>query len=176
MATWATSGYRNGRGAEITFTYTAVYQADTNQTKVTLSGYSVKYATGGVSSICEISGTFTIASADTPSSSQSYTVSQSLNGNSPTKETAWSYTVYLNHNSDEDKSIVLSFVGNVNANYYKPTIDDSTTVHVATAPSGLVYIANGSKFEAYEVWVANGTTFERYEAYIGNGSSWEPCR
>lgn len=176
MATWTTSGYSNGRGAEITFTYTAEYQVATNQTKVTLSGYSVKYNTGGTSAICEISGTFTVASADTPTSKQSYTVSQSLNGNSPTKATSWSYTIYLDHNSTEDKNIVLSFSGTVNANYYKPAINDSTTVFVATAPSGLVYIANGSKFEAYEVWIANGSKFERYEPYVANGSKFEPCR
>lgn len=175
MATWVTSGYRNGRGAEITFTYTAEYQASTNQTKIVLTGYSVKYNTGNQTGPCEIEGTFTVASADTPTSSHSYTVSQDYNGNGITKETAWSYTFYVNHDLTEDKSIVLSFVGDVNANYYKPSIDDSTTVHIATAQLGLVYINNGTAFEAYEVYIDNGSSWDKYLPYIDNGSSWDIC-
>ena len=40
---------------------------------------------------------------------------------------------------------------------------------------GLVYIANGSSFDAYEVWIANGSKFEQYEVYIGDGTKWVPC-
>lgn len=40
---------------------------------------------------------------------------------------------------------------------------------------GLVYIANGSKFEAYEVWIANGTKFEQYEVYVADGSKFVMC-
>lgn len=41
--------------------------------------------------------------------------------------------------------------------------------------SGLVYIANGSSFDAYEVYIANGTTFERYMPYIADGSQFVLC-
>lgn len=40
---------------------------------------------------------------------------------------------------------------------------------------GLVYIANGSSFEAYEVWIANGSKFEQYEVYVADGSKFVPC-
>ena len=41
--------------------------------------------------------------------------------------------------------------------------------------SGLVYIANGSSFDAYEVWIANGTKFEQYEVYVADGSKFVLC-
>lgn len=40
---------------------------------------------------------------------------------------------------------------------------------------GLVYIANGSSFDAYEVWIANGSKFEQYEVYVADGSKFVPC-
>jgi len=174
MSTWKTSGYSNGRGAEITFTYTAEYVASSNQTKVTASGYSVTWNTGGQSGTCEISGTFKAASADTPTSSKTLTVSLSTSGSNPTKTGSWSSTFYLDHDTTEDKSIVLSFVGEVNANYYKPTIDDSTTVHVATAQAGTVRLGNGTAHDRYVVVVGNGTAWKRYRIVVGDGSAWKP--
>lgn len=40
---------------------------------------------------------------------------------------------------------------------------------------GLVYIANGSSFDAYEVWIANGSKFEQYEVYVADGSKFVLC-
>lgn len=39
--------------------------------------------------------------------------------------------------------------------------------------SGIVYIDNGSGFEAYQVFIDNGSTWEQYIPYIDNGTSWE---
>ena len=41
--------------------------------------------------------------------------------------------------------------------------------------SGVVYIDNGTSFDAYEIWIDNGAKWERYVAYIDNGSSWDEC-
>ena len=54
----------------------------------------------------------------------------------------------------------------------KPTFSGSETVELI---SGLVYIANGSSFDAYEVYIANGTEFERYEPYVADGSKFVLC-
>lgn len=41
--------------------------------------------------------------------------------------------------------------------------------------SGLVYIGNGSSFDAYQAYIDNGSSWDRYIPYIDNGSSWDPC-
>lgn len=41
--------------------------------------------------------------------------------------------------------------------------------------SALVYIDNGSSFDACEIWIDNGTGWDQYVAYIDNGSSWDEC-
>jgi hypothetical protein len=53
-----------------------------------------------------------------------------------------------------------------------PNLTGAETVYMS---AGLVYIANGSKFEAYEVWIANGSKFERYEPYVADGSKFVLC-
>jgi hypothetical protein len=41
--------------------------------------------------------------------------------------------------------------------------------------AGLVYIDNGSSFDAYMVYIDNGTSWDPYIPYIDNGSSWDIC-
>ena len=40
---------------------------------------------------------------------------------------------------------------------------------------GLVYIDNGSTFEAYQVFIDNGSSWDQYIPYIDNGSGWDEC-
>ena len=47
MATWTFSGYNNGRGAAVTFTYTAAFDPATNKTRVTITNYTAAFNTGG---------------------------------------------------------------------------------------------------------------------------------
>lgn len=42
-----------------------------------------------------------------------------------------------------------------------------------TSGQGLVYIDNGSGWDAYQVYIDNGSSWDRYIPYIDNGSSWE---
>ena len=39
--------------------------------------------------------------------------------------------------------------------------------------SGLVYIDNGTSFEAYQVYIYNGSGWDLYIPYIDNGSGWD---
>jgi hypothetical protein len=42
-----------------------------------------------------------------------------------------------------------------------------------TGGVGLVYIDNGTGWDAYQVYIDNGTTWDLYVPYIDNGSSWD---
>lgn len=42
-----------------------------------------------------------------------------------------------------------------------------------TTGQGLVYIDNGSGWDAYQVYIDNGSSWDRYIPYIDNGSSWD---
>ena len=39
--------------------------------------------------------------------------------------------------------------------------------------AGLVYIDNGTSWDAYQVYIDNGTSWDLYMPYIDNGSSWD---
>ena len=55
------------------------------------------------------------------------------------------------------------------------TSSSAAYITVTYEPKGVVYIANGSSFDAYEVYIANGSSFDRYIPYIANGSSFDVC-
>lgn len=41
--------------------------------------------------------------------------------------------------------------------------------------SGLVYIDNGSSWDAYEVYIDNGSSWDQYIPYIDDGTNWTMC-
>lgn len=49
-------------------------------------------------------------------------------------------------------------------------------ITVTYEPKGVVYIDNGSGFEAYQCYIDNGTSWDLYEPYIDNGTSWDAAR
>jgi hypothetical protein len=49
----------------------------------------------------------------------------------------------------------------------------STKTIETTGGAGLVYIYNGSSWEAYQIYVYNGTGWDLYMPYIYNGSDWD---
>ncbi len=55
------------------------------------------------------------------------------------------------------------------------TVTAAVTIATVTALMGLVYIDNGTEFEAYQIYIDNGTNWEQYIPYIDNGSSWDIC-
>ena len=143
MATWNFSGYNNGRGAAVTFTYTASFNAAANQTTVTITNYTSVFNTGGASSICSLTGTLTVKAADNTGSSGTLDVSQSKNGNSPAISTDVSKTITVSHGTGTSKQIILTFSGDINANYYHTYPDESTTVTVASATARSLSIFAG---------------------------------
>ena len=161
MATWSFSGYNNGRGAAVTFTYTASFNAAANQTTVTITNLTSVFNTGGASSICSLTGTLTLKAADNTGSSGTLDVSQSKNGNSPTISTDVSHTITVSHGTGTSKQIILAFSGDINANYYHTYPDESTTVTVAsaTARSLSIFAGEGASVtvnRAYSPWADTG--------------------
>ena len=143
MATWSFSGYNNGRGAAVTFTYTASFNAAANQTTITITNYKSVFNTGGVSATCSLTGTLTVKAADNTGSSGTLDVSQSKYGNSPTVSTDVSKTITVSHGTGTNKQIILAFSGDINANYYHTYPDESTTVTVASATARTLSISAG---------------------------------
>ena len=147
MATWTFSGYNNGRGAAVTFTYTASYNASTNQTTVTITNYKSVFNTGGVSGYCSLSGTLTVKAADNTNSYGTLVASHSKSGNGPTVSTDVSQTIIVSHGTGTSKQVILSFNGDINAVTWHTYPTDSTTyttVTVASATARTLSISAGT--------------------------------
>ena len=173
MATWTFSGYNNGRGAEVTFTYTAAFNPAANQTTVTINSCKSVFNTGGASSVCSLTGTLTVKAADNASSSGSVNVSQSQNGNSITISTAVGQTITVTHAKGTSKQIVLAFSGDINAAYYHSYPNESTTATVANATARSLSISAGTGSIVTVVrqsspWVATGSISNGATVYDGD--------
>lgn len=150
MATWSFSGYTNGRGAAVTFTYSAVYDPATNKTKVTITNYTAAFNTGGATGYCQLSGTLTAKAADNTGSYGTLEVNASKgNSNSPTVSTDVSQVIEVSHGTGTSKQIILAFSGTINAVTYFSYPDESTTVQVYTAVAyKLTLSSNGTNLTA----------------------------
>ena len=173
MATWTFSGYKNGRGAEVTFTYTAAFNPATNQTTVTINSCKSVFNTGGSSSVCSLTGTLTVKAADNTSSSGSVNVSQSQSGNSITISTDVGQTITVTHAKGTSKQIVLAFDGDINAAYYHSYPNESTTATVANATARSLSISAGTGSSVTVVrqsspWVATGGISNGATVYDGD--------
>ena len=173
MATWNFSGYNNGRGAAVTFTYTASFNAAANQTKVTITNYTSVFNTGGASSICALTGTLTVKAADNTGSSGTLDVSQSKNGNSPTISTDVSQTITVSHGKGTSKQIILTFSGDINAAYYHSYPNESATATVANATARSLSISAGTGSSVTVIrqsspWAATGSISNGATVYDGD--------
>ena len=144
MATWTFSGYNNGRGAEVTFTYTAAFDPATNKTKVTITNYTAVFNTGGATGYCQLTGTLTVKAADNPGSYGTLDVSASKNGKSPTVSTDVSQVIEVSHGTGTSKQIILAFTGTINSVTYFTYPDESTTAAVASATARTLSISAGT--------------------------------
>lgn len=144
MATWTFSGYNNGRGAAVTFTYTAAFDPATNKTKVTITNYKAVFNTGGASGYCALTGTLTVKAADNTGSYGTLDVSASKNGNSPTVSTDVSQVIEVSHGTGTSKQIMLAFTGTINSVTYFTYPDESTTAAVASATARTLSISTGT--------------------------------
>lgn len=144
MATWTFSGYNNGRGAAVTFTYTAAFDPATNKTRVTITNYTAAFNTGGASGYCALTGTLTVKAADNAASYGTLDVSQSKNGNNPTVSTDVSQVIEVSHGIGTSKQIVLAFTGTINSVTYFTYPNESTTAAVASATARTLSISAGT--------------------------------
>ena len=51
--------------------------------------------------------------------------------------------------------------------------DVSVNIYPRWELAGIVYISNGTKFEAYLPYIDNGTSWDLYLAYVDNGTDWD---
>lgn len=145
MATWTFSGYNNGRGAAVTFTYTAAFYPATNKTKVTITNYKAVFNTGGATGYCQLTGTLTVKAADNTGSYGTLEVSASKsNANSPTVSTDVSQVIEVSHGTGTSKQIILAFSGTINSVTYFTYPDESTTAAVASATARTLSIYAGT--------------------------------
>ena len=145
MATWTFSGYNNGRGAEVTFTYTAAFDPATNKTKVTITNYTAVFNTGGATGYCQLTGTLTVKASDKTGSYGTLEVSASKsNANSPTVSTDVSQVIEVYHGTGTSKQIILAFTGTINSVTYFTYPDESTTAAVASATARTLSITAGT--------------------------------
>lgn len=56
------------------------------------------------------------------------------------------------------------------------TSSNGAYITVTYEPKGVVYIDNGTKFEAYQIYIDNGSGWDLYTAHIDNGSGWDDCQ
>lgn len=54
-------------------------------------------------------------------------------------------------------------------------VSSTITIVASSKALGLVYIFNGSSFDAYQVYIYNGSSWDLYRPYVYTGSSWELC-
>ena len=173
MATWTFSGYNNGRGAEVTFTYTAAFNPATNQTTVTINSCKSVFNTGGSSSVCSLTGTLTVKAADNTTSSGSVNVSQSKSGNSITISTDVGQTITVSHAKGTSKQIVLALSGDIHAAYYHSYPNESTTATVANATARSLSISAGTGSSVTVIrqsspWVSTGSISNGATVYDGD--------
>lgn len=173
MATWTFSGYNNGRGAAVTFTYTAAFDPATNKTRVTITNCTAAFNTGGASGYCALTGTLTVKAADNAASYGTLDVSQSKNGNSPTVSADVSQVIEVSHGIGTSKQIVLSFSGDINANYYHSYPNESSTVTLASATARSLSLSAGSGAEISvsrqsSPWAATGSLSHGAAVYDGD--------
>lgn len=174
MATWTFSGYRNGRGAEVTFTYTAYFDPATNKTRVTITNYTAAFNTGGATGYCELTGTLTVKAADNTGSYGTLDVSASKNNaNSPTVSTDVSQVIEVYHGTGTSKQIILAFTGKINSVTYFTYPNESNTVTVASATARSLSVSAGSGAEISvsrqsSPWAAAGSLLSGDAIYDGD--------
>lgn len=173
MATWTFSGYNNGRGAAVTFTYTAAFDPSTNKTRVTITNCTAVFNTGGASGYCALTGTLTVKAAGNTASYGTLDVSQSKNGNSPTVSADVSQVIEVTHGKGTSKQITLAFSGTINAVTYFTYPNESSTVTVASATARYLSLSAGSGAEISvsrqsSPWAAAGSLSHGAAVYDGD--------
>lgn len=83
----------------------------------------------------------------------------------------------VEHDADGTKSFAYSFSQSFEGITFSSTalgvVSGSGTGDLTTINRGLVYIDNGSGFEAYQAYIDNGSGWDHYIPYVDNGTTFE---
>lgn len=83
----------------------------------------------------------------------------------------------ISHNADGSKSVTIELsISSSNQDNKDWVITGSKTIQLTSIDNGLVYIDNGTTFEAYQCFIDNGTSWDKCIPYIDNGSGWDVCK
>ena len=81
------------------------------------------------------------------------------------------------HNDDGTKTVTITVAltgytqsGNAGSGWI---VSDNVQIDLTQIQRGLIYIDNGSGFDAYCIYIDNGSSWDLYSAYIDNGDSWD---
>lgn len=55
------------------------------------------------------------------------------------------------------------------------TVSSNVTIIAVAELHGLVYIYNGTSWDAYQVYIDNGASWDQYIPYVDNGTNWDMC-
>lgn len=174
MASWVKSSYRSGRGAELTVSYSAVYDPNTNCTVVELNSYTVRWSTGGANGYCEFAGTLSLSRGDGANLINN-TLWQSKNGVNPSVTYTLGQRFSIAHDFTSSKDIRLGVVTTSikAANYIPDNLNVSERIHIADHQHSVVYIDSGAAFERYACYIDDGAQWQLHEAMADNGTAWE---
>lgn len=169
--------FTNSTGASIKVTGVQVYcKGTTSSVYRGWIGTSLSVANLTRSSLKGITGTltwqsFTFSTPITISNGGSFYAGISSTSTTQTNVGRWSgssgNTYYLASASTTSGTIAQSnsALGTVSTPYIK----------IVYELNGVVYIDNGSSFDAYQVFIDNGTSWDQYIPYVDNGSDWDTC-
>ena len=82
------------------------------------------------------------------------------------------YTGNIAHDSDGKKTITISGSFTINTSTYISGGSASVTISLPDINGCIIYIDNGTSWDAYQMYVDNGTSWDLYQPYIDSGSSW----
>ena len=83
-------------------------------------------------------------------------------------------TETIKHNDDGRLSMsAKASIDMATVSYTPGPLSLSGTMDLTKINRGLVYIDNGSGFDAYQAFIDNGSGWDQYIPYIDNGSSWD---
>lgn len=77
--------------------------------------------------------------------------------------------------SDGNSAILIYNDDDTSDDYYSHHFLEvhEATITVTYEDEGVIYIDNGTTFEAYQIYIDNGTGWDLYVPYIDNGSGWD---
>ena len=82
----------------------------------------------------------------------------------------------IKHNADGTKAVSVYAQASIYINSSTPNSTFSGTFTLdAILPKGVIYISDGTKWDAYQIYIDDGTKWVQYIPYIDDGTNWVIC-